>query len=619
MAITSADANGLTGSLSVKLATNGIFAPWPLRTKVFLLVLAIILCFGTGLQYWNHKKLYENELRLVNDKHLVIASNLSLTLSRYARDVSLVFLHQALNSAAPMTAETAIGEDTDMMAAMDLDGFTVLSPENEILSEFSLTGIELAIPDAAVLDELRLGTNERLHGVQMSDLQRIGDSRYFILGYNLPGGGLAIGYLNTRYVKTVQNRISFGELGHSAIFDSAGTTVAHPVKKAEENMMDASGIPIVKRMLNQETGVDQFYSPPLNADMIAGFSFVPETGWAVMVPQPLSELVNSVSTSLRQTELFIFGVSLLLAFLGWILTHLMVRPIQSFTSAALKLADGQYSVELPKRERSSLEMHQLNEALKCMVEKMRTANTELRSALDLKEKENKHKSDFLVIASHELRNPLSGVIGMLAVCREMTKDEELAKYLDIARRSATHLNSIVDEMVNFAQEQTDKVLTKAETFDPAQEFYQIATLYETRANQAGLAFHYSAEENLDHPVITDRYRLFQVVGNLLENAIKYTREGSVSMSVGLVSTANDGAEHLDIRISDTGIGIAEDDLERIFDPFFQVDGSFSRTYNGLGIGLAITKSAVDRLGGKIHCTSVKGKGTEFTLLIPIAR
>jgi signal transduction histidine kinase len=615
----SLDARRPSVTLSIKLDESGLFSPWPLRTKVFLLVLAIILCFGTGLQYWNKKNLFENELRLVTDKHLVIASNLSLTLSRYSRDVSLVFLHQALNHISPIAAETAIGEDTDMMSAMDLDGFAVLSASNEILSEFSLTAAEIALPDAEVLDALRLGVNEKLHGVQISDLQPIGDNRYFILGYNLPGERLAIGYLNTQYIKTVQSRISFGELGHSAIFDATGRTIAHPLQKAEDNMMDASGIPIVQRMLNQETGVDQFFSPPMKADMIAGFTFVPETGWAVMVPQPISELVDSVSSSLKQTELFIFGVSLLLAFLGWILTHMMVRPIQSFTSAALKLAGGQYAVELPKRERSSIEMHHLNEALKSMVEKMRTANAELKSALDLKEKENKLKSDFLVIASHELRNPLSGVIGMLAVCGEMTKEDELKKYLGIARRSATHLNSIVDEMVNFAQEQTEKVLTKAEPFNAAEEFDQIATLYASRADQAGLAFHYTPNENVDRPVVTDRYRLFQIVGNLLENAIKYTKEGSVSMSVGLLRAGDDGQEQLDVRVSDTGIGIAEEDMDRIFEPFFQVDGSYSRSYNGLGIGLAITKSAVDRLGGTIKCKSQKGKGTEFRLQVPIMR
>jgi signal transduction histidine kinase len=433
----------------------------------------------------------------------------------------------------------------------------------------------------------------------------------------LPDGRLAVGYLNTRYIKRVQERIAFGELGHSAIFDATGRAVAHPVQKVEENMMDASGIPTVRRMMNGETGVDQFYSPPMDAQMIAGFTFVPETGWAVMVPQPIRELSASVSANLRQTDLFIVIVSLLLAIFGWIMTRFMARPIQRFTTAGLEIAEGNYHVDLPDHERSSLEMWRLNEALKTMVNKIRQSNARLRLALEIEETENKRKSEFLIIASHELRNPLSGVIGMLAVCKIKSADEELAKYLDIAERSASQLNKIVDEMVHFAEEETDDVPIKIETFQASLELDQIAGLYQQRAHDAGLDFHYSLQDGLDVPMVTDRYRLFQIIGNLLENAIKYTTEGSVSMLVNFEQVPDSNQTWLDICISDTGIGIDDSDLERIFDPFFQVDGSFSRNYNGLGIGLSVSKSMIERLGGQIQCHSKKNKGSDFRLLIPV--
>lgn len=589
---------------------------WSLRTRVFILLLVAILSFGTGLQYWNQKMLFENEVRLADDKHLVTATHLALSLSRYSRDVALVFAHlvQSIGSDDDIIATAA--EDSYLTEAMDIDAVAILSPSNTVESSYNLGGQPLALPDDAVLESLRIGTNEALHGVQISDLQRIGDQRYFILGYRLGQDRLAIGYLNISYIKEVQERVTFGELGHAAIFDAAGRSVAHPVPAVEENMMDASGLSIVQNMLNGQTGVGQFFSPPMNADMIAGFTFVPETGWPVMVPQPIRELSASVEASLRSTNLFIIAVSLVLALFGWIMTRALVRPIHRFTAASLEISEGNYAVDLPARENSSLEMWRLNEALKVMIGQISASKERLQVALEIEETENKRKSEFLIIASHELRNPLSGVVGMLSACREKTEDQEIARYLDIANRSATQLNSIVDDMIHFAEEETDITPINLERFNAGQEFSQIAAIYAQQAEVAGLTFHYLPQGGLDQMVITDRYRLFQIVGNLLENAVKYTETGSVTLAVSMTGSTS-GEGWLDVRIIDTGIGIQPEAIQRIFEPFYQVDGSFSRSYNGLGIGLSISKSMIDRLGGHIHCESAHGKGSEFHLNIPV--
>lgn len=590
---------------------------WSLRTRVFILLLVAILSFGTGLQYWNQKMLFENELRLADDKHLVTASHLALSLSRYTRDVSLVFAHWAISVSASDETGVVVAEHTYLTEAMDIDGFTILSSDNTVEDSYSLIDQPLALPDEEVLEQLRVGTNTALHGVQISDLQRIGDARYFILGYNLPDDRMAIGYLNIRYIKEVQENVVFGELGHAAIFDAAGRSVAHPVPAVEENMMDGSGLSVVQSMLNRETGVGFFFSPPMNADMIAGFTFVPETGWPVMVPQPIRELSASVEASLRNTNLFIFAVSLILAVFGWIMTRALVRPIGRFTAASLEISEGNYAVDLPMRENSSLEMWRLNEALKIMVEQIVASKERLQVALEIEEVENKRKGEFLIIASHELRNPLSGVVGMLSACKETTQDENVVHYLDIASRSAMQLNAIVDEMIHFAEEQTDITPINLESFQADTEFSQLAEIYGQQARAAGLAFHYAPAPGLDRTVTTDRYRVFQIVGNLLENAIKYTETGSIAMDVSFEAGANDAEGWLDICVSDTGIGIDPEALDRIFEPFFQVDGSYSRSYNGLGIGLSISKSMVDRLAGHLWCKSEVGKGSAFHLRIPV--
>lgn len=592
-------------------------ALWSLRTRVFILLLAAILAFGIGLQYWNFRMLFQNEVRLADDKHLVTARHLALSLSRYASDVSLIFAHMASSIDQHENAGALDGEDADLSTAMDIDGLAILSPDNTIEASLSITREPLALPPEEVLEELRLGTNTELYGVQFSNLQRIGEDRYFILGYNLSGDRIAIGYLNINYIKDVQERVQFGELGHAAIFDATGVTVAHPIPAVEENMMNAAGIPVVARMLNRETGVGQFFSPPMNADMIAGYTYVPETGWAVMVPQPLEELSLSVEAGLRSTNIFIIAVSLALALFGWFMTTTLVRPIHRFTTAALEIAKGNFHIGLPERESSSLEMWRLNEALKTMVEKIRTSSERLQTALEIEETENKRKSDFLIIASHELRSPLSGVVGMLSACKEHNEEPVLAGYLDVAARSATQLNNIVDELTHYAEEQKDVAPIKTDRFNLGQEVAHLITIYEQQAKTAGLTLNFIRRPEIDQVIVTDRYRLFQVVGNLLDNAIKYTATGSITLDVALGTKADAVGDWLYVRVTDTGIGIEAEKTKMIFEPFFQVDASYSRAHDGLGLGLSIAKSIVDRMSGDLFCESEPEKGSTFHLHIPV--
>jgi signal transduction histidine kinase len=547
----------------------------------------------------------------------VIASKIALSLSRYVRDVSLFFNHSAQSISNDVSDEAAIREHLRLLAQMNVERLTLLSPSNDVEGTYSLQGGTATLPDEQVIELLRIGSKNGLHKVQISDQIKLDGRRYFILGFNLPDGGFAIGYLSLDYIKSVQEKIAFGKLGHSAIFDATGRAVAHPIPRVEENMMDGSGIPTVRKMLDRQTGVDIFYSPPMKADMIAGFTFVPETGWAVMVPQPLSELMASVSTSLRQTHIYTIAASLTLALFGWIMARSLVRPIRRFTDSSLEIARGNYAVILPERESSSVEMWQLNEALKTMIDRVRNSNTRLRQALEIEAAESKRKDEFLIIASHELRNPMSGVIGMIDVCREKASDEDLKHYLGVASRSAAHLNRIVGEMVDFAEEHTNSAPIRADSVDLGQEFDDIASIYQKIAEQAGLAFRYVPKGLRPRLVKTDRHRLVQVMGNLLGNAIKYTTEGTVTLSVSLTPNESGDTGLLDISVRDTGIGMSEDQQKRIFEPFFQADRSYSRLHSGLGIGLSVVQSIVGRLNGKISVRSEQGKGTDFRLRIPV--
>ena len=284
---------------------------------------------------------------------------------------------------------------------------------------------------------------------------------------------------------------------------------------------------------------------------------------------------------------------------------------------SLDIAEGNYAVNLPEQEKSSLEMWRLNEALKTMVIKVRASNEALEQALELEAAESKRKDEFLIVASHEIRNPLSGVIGMIAACREIVENEDVSRYLDVASRSATRLNKIVTDMVSVVEERVGLEPISDVTFDVSKEFEDIAVMNEKAAKDAGLTFRYEPR-NLDGVSITaDRDRLIQVVVNLLSNAIKFTKEGTISLGVALTRDKTGDSGTLVIIVRDTGIGIKQEDQARIFETFYQVDRSYSRKHGGLGIGLSIVKQIVLRMGGKISVDSTEGEGSEFRLNVPV--
>ena len=152
---------------------------------------------------------------------------------------------------------------------------------------------------------------------------------------------LLIGAVSTDYIQKVQSEISFGELGHAAIVDHIGQVIGHPLKTWEKEAKNISQLKPVKAMLAGETGVTQFYSPALKADMIAGYTALPETGWGVMIPQPYSEIEAQAWKS-RWVAMVISSVGLLLALLlSWKLTEYILTPIQALITASNRLAAGE--------------------------------------------------------------------------------------------------------------------------------------------------------------------------------------------------------------------------------------------------------------------------------------
>ena len=592
--------------------------PASLKWQICLTILTLLFCSAFLIQIWNYKNFLSGEVQRTEEKHLVIAQNLSLAMSRYINDVAQVFIYLQ----ADLAQDDMVTRSQVMMRKFDLDTITIVRADNSIAQTTSAFGQVPPLPSAEVLDELREGVSTVLFGVQMSDLERIGDRKYFVLGLNLPYGALAIGYLKTDYIKSLQEKILFGDNGHSAIFDASGRAIAHPSRTVEDNMMDASGISVVALMLERKEGVGMFYSPPMDQDMIAGYTYVPETGWAVMVPQPLSELSAAVHASLVESYLVALLTALILAFMGWRLANRIVQPIEHFTRSSQEITHGNYNVELPDLEQSSREMSTLNESLKKMVATVRQSEHRLRAALRLEEQESQRKNEFIVIASHELRTPLNGVLGMLSACSDRSQDAELRGYLDVAHGSAKRLSRIVDNMIAFTEASEDELKVSPAPFDARSALETLCKDFAKRAEAKGLTFDFSWPRGEKRLLVADRDKIEQVVSILLDNAVKFTDRGGVVFSAQTETAIDGTGSTLVISVRDTGAGMAEVDQAEIFKPFSHLVGAqasnpFARHHQGIGMGLCIAKTVATAMGGSLSFASQLNQGSTFVARIPV--
>nr|WP_301539487.1 ATP-binding protein [Nocardioides sp. zg-1308] len=224
---------------------------------------------------------------------------------------------------------------------------------------------------------------------------------------------------------------------------------------------------------------------------------------------------------------------------------------------------------------------------------------------------------FLATMSHEIRTPLTMVLGTAELLEDTPLDEEQVHLLATMRRSGDHLTALVDDILDFSRIEAGQVSLAAERFDVAGVVADLVGAYAPRAARAGIRFEHQVAPGVPTTMTGDRTRVLQVVRNLLDNAVKFTPEGGVRLDVRPAADAGGGVGAVEVAVSDTGIGIAEDDLATVFESFRQVDGSTTRPYGGSGLGLAICRQLVELMGGELDVTSRSGQGSTFVARLPV--
>ena len=247
----------------------------------------------------------------------------------------------------------------------------------------------------------------------------------------------------------------------------------------------------------------------------------------------------------------------------------------------------------------------------------RQVTTAMRNARDLAERAAQTRSMFLANMSHEIRTPMNAVLGMVEIVLDTDLTMEQRHSLDLVRSSAEGLLAILNDILDYSKIEAGHLDVEAIPFDLPRLIQSTAILLAVRAREKDLELIPDVAADIAFTVRGDPSRLRQVLTNLIGNAIKFTETGEIVVSVRR-APMHDGQPGLRFAVRDTGIGIASDRIEHIFEEFTQADGSTSRRYGGTGLGLTIAQRLVGLMGGKIVVTSELGRGSEFAFTVPLA-
>ncbi len=263
----------------------------------------------------------------------------------------------------------------------------------------------------------------------------------------------------------------------------------------------------------------------------------------------------------------------------------------------------------------ALENNHLLKSLEKQIEISLKRQEELRVSLESAMQANKAKSSFLAVMSHEIRTPLNGVIGFSSILEQSNLTEEQREYAQLIHSSGHSLLHIVNEILEFSKIEAGGMEIQKEKIELISFINQISENFVERAKSKSIDFLKEIGSGLPEYIHSDPHRLQQILNNLIGNAIKFTKTGSVTIAI----TVLEDNTHPTLRISviDTGIGISEEGKKRIFQPFSQEDSSITRKFGGTGLGLAITKRIGELLGCAVDFESEKGKGSCFYIDLPL--
>ena len=411
-----------------------------------------------------------------------------------------------------------------------------------------------------------------------------------------------------------------GETGYYYLVSQDRLRIAHPDPALIFKTVppDSGNIPFENAMKGFE-GTQEGY----NTRGVKGlftFKKLATTGWIVASVIPSAEAFAPVENLYRKMLALSGLLLLVMAPLLWLFVARVVRPLDVLARAmhqtAARMRDGQ--VVAPIAQVGGHEIQTVTHAFNEFVEARIHAEKDLAMARDAAQAANASKSDFLANMSHEIRTPMNGILGMTELCLQTRLTAEQRSYLDMVSTSAHSLLAVINDILDFSKIEARKLSLDPHPFSLHSLIRQATRTLSLRASEKALELVCDVGCKVPDEVIGDPLRLQQVITNLLGNAIKFTAQGEILLSVNpMVSPPNRDGVWLEFAVKDTGIGIAPEKQALIFDVFTQADSSTVRRFGGTGLGLAISRSLVRMMGGDISVSSQLGHGSTFSFYVQL--
>jgi len=399
--------------------------------------------------------------------------------------------------------------------------------------------------------------------------------------------------------------------------------------------------------LNSGNDATRFLLPVFNRHRALGGDVDPSgderlLGWVEVELSHQGTLLRGYRSLLASLLLIVTGLGVT-ALLALRMGRTINEPLLLIRQAVAQLKDGHLETRLPPLR--SRELDQVAEGINSMAQSLQSAREELQHSidqatedvrqnletieiqnieLDLARKEaieaSRIKSEFLANMSHEIRTPLNGILGFTNLLQKSELTSRQHDYLGTIEKSAENLLGIINEILDFSKIEAGKLMLENLPFNLRDLLQDTLTILAPAAHAKQLELVSLVYRDTPLALVGDPLRLKQVMTNLVNNAIKFTREGSIVIRAMLEEESDDRAQ-LRISVQDTGIGLAEDELRALFQAFSQADNSLNRQAGGTGLGLVISKRLIEQMGGEIGVDSTPGEGSEFwvSLTLPKAR